>query len=311
MKRRCNSRGVSLVEIIISLVIFVTAVMPLSGFFVNMARVNSDSKIRAQANALAMEEMEKLKFGTLPTDLKYPVYTEGNNDSALKKMTLPISAKYNELLKSNASMEVSMELLKDAGAYSKDIYAIDSEGAFATNDEMENIIFIEDGKIYWFLSNGNKVEHLIGTTSELVVKDDSMDIYNLDGGITSLVANMGFDTTSQETSKNIMVYYFYSGTDVKNINVSNDSSKGANFYFSRTANSKSDPLVDVLESESLISSYQNLEALEEISDIADSIQSGGSAENSPKNWIYKIVVKITDKTGDDIIRLQGFRKVVM
>ena len=60
-----SNKGLTLVELIVSLAILGIIIAPLSSFFVNTVKVNKDSENQMIANQLAQKYMEQLKFSDI------------------------------------------------------------------------------------------------------------------------------------------------------------------------------------------------------------------------------------------------------
>ncbi|CAH2214669.1 PilW family protein [Tepidibacter aestuarii] len=111
---KCN-KGLTLVELVVSLALLGIIIAPLSSFFVNTIKVNKNSENQMIANQLAQKYMEQLKFsknivftdeeGELMEDKDYPnfritqIVQEYEQNKKLVKITIKVKKKnsYNEV----------------------------------------------------------------------------------------------------------------------------------------------------------------------------------------------------------------------
>lgn len=302
MKKSKLKKGITLIEIIISMTIFVTVVIQISAFFVTSSKVNRDSKIKEQATRLAQEKMEELKFSSIPPDLQLPQYEEVNKDKAKVEKLYEIPNEYDSLKKSKASMKIYMELLKDkSGNYDAKKYKIEEESGGVTGVKPAVVVFLKDNEGNYAKTKGfnNTVSNFSGDI-EFSEKNGKILVEN------SEILDLNSITNGE---KNIFIYYNFEKADKKMIlDFQSLNQNDLKIYLVNSINSSFKLQTEIKNGFTTI--YENIMYYgdsQKSNEIIEELES--QKLNEPQFWIYKVSVEILDEKNKSLVKIQGFRKV--
>ncbi|MFZ5353576.1 MAG: type IV pilus modification PilV family protein [Bacillota bacterium] len=289
-----NNKGVSLIELVVSLAILMMVILPFSGLFLDSVKMNSSAKNRQIATQYAQQCMEYLKGidkSTFIADIK------NYNDSSIP-LPLPaapagfsavaIPAAYNSYAVPSGTadavsdyeliFELEKPLLNNQPNPNKmSIYKVDNGAADLVVDSMNYYSFYN---IACTINSLNSVNILITNTST------GSTVLNENIPITNPNANSTFD----------IKLITFSSTDVT-MDIENNHSSAARIFHFKGVNSSS--IVDINTLLGSVYTYSN---------IFDS-----SNQPADSNRVYSILIKVSKSDIYDetkkIYELTGLRKI--
>ena len=108
---KCN-KGLTLVELVVSLAILGIIMAPLSSFFVNTIKINKSSENQMIANQLAQKYMEQLKFSHIIelTDEEEPIEDTDYPNFEITKQV--VAYKVDEHKENNKLVKITIKVKK-------------------------------------------------------------------------------------------------------------------------------------------------------------------------------------------------------
>ncbi|MCT4509435.1 MAG: type II secretion system GspH family protein [Tepidibacter sp.] len=271
---KCN-KGLTLVELIVSLAILGIIMTPLASFFINTIRINKNSENRLEANQIAQRYMEEAKFGkTLYSQGKIKEGTINKTDKEFKiKIEIEKHSKY-EIDKDMKSEENQDTLITDH--------------AQIEIDKQENIQ--SDTIIFKATDVGNKSENI---SDDGRVTIDIKKILNnkitidFNEKYTKTVTNIDL----KKDDINIKINCNGNRSPI-NLEVSTLNDVKTNIYVVKSETSKNKIKLNTLKGK--VRLYNNIY--------------DNTVSKKEDSWIYKITVNIS-KNDKELAKLVGYKNI--
>lgn len=271
---KCN-KGLTLVELVVSLAILGIIMAPLSSFFVNTIKINKNSEDRLTANQIAQKYMEEAKFTKLPSE---ETITKTDEDF---KTTIEIEK--------HTDYEIDKEMKKKVNEDEKNK---DKNNSITYHTEIE--IDKEDtqsDKVTFKATDSGNQDELISNDQEIKIdikKDHNNKItVKFNEKYTKTVTNIDLNNHDINIKINCNGNRFPIKLDVSTLN--NVKTK---IYVVKSEATKNK--IKLNTSEGNVRLYNN---------IYDK-----SVRKKEDSWIYKINVTVT-KNGKELAKLVGYKNI--
>lgn len=273
-----DNRGLTLIEILVSLAILGIIAVPISSFFVNTIRINKNSEDKMIANQLAQKYMEQVKFEEatttsddelIGTEGEFKIYKTVSKDLEEGK-----SYSINKGNQLNSSMNYHIKLEVDTDEY---------------NNTKDKVVFKESN--IGDITEGNIDNNYTARIRIEKISSGEIKIYFNDNPNYRYVNNIDL---SEDINHNDPINIEISSKGKKNINIEVDSIEDTKTNIYIVKSKKSENEIDIKTMRGRIYSYENIY--------------DNSVEKSENSWVYKIIVTVKKKE-EELVKLIGLKKI--
>lgn len=271
---KCN-KGLTLVELIVSLAILGIIMTPLASFFVNTIRINKNSENRLEANQIAQRYMEEAKFGKT-------LYSQGK---IIEGTIIKTDKGYETKIKieKHLKYEIDKEMDGDTDHDRPTTYHSQIEIDKQENTQSDKVIFKDTDM-------GNQSENI--NDDELVKIDIIKDTNNkitiqFNEKYTKTVTGIDLNNTDINLKINCK-----GNKSPINLKISTLNDVKTNIYVVKSETTKNKIKLNTLEGK--VRLYNN---------IYDK-----SVSKNEESWIYKITVNVT-KNNKELAKLVGYKNI--
>lgn len=267
--RMRDSKGLTLIEVIVSVAILGIIIVPLSSLFTHSIKINLNSKDRMTANHVAQQYMEELKFSS-NTVIGSQTITDPDTGFV-------VETKVEPFMSSTYSTDIGQE---DTNSYSATIVLEGEREGYLNIDNRE--IDFSDTDTMTLTVDSSRLDYVITPTEGSNIRTGSIGI-------------------SQEGSKNLKV--LCKGRTRLNMKVVNKESQAVNFYIvkgkKQNSNAIGENIVKLDVESGKINSYYN---------IYDSSVLTEEQRNGNTQRLYKATVTVK-KDDKELISIWSLRSV--
>ncbi|WP_099190675.1 PilW family protein [Tepidibacter mesophilus] len=279
-----SNKGLTLVELIVSLAILGIIIVPLSTFFVNTIKINKDSEDRLKANQLAEKYIEKTKFSDsiVHENNKLTINTSDNG------FTIDTTAQHNDSVVTYKKDEGDFVVYKKVETLKHKIKEEDkSEERSITyhgemkiekdNDTQDKIVFEDNTEEYIEENETIKIDVQKYSDTEITIafNNKKKTVNNID-----------------LSNEDINIKLNCNGNKKINLQVSSLNEPKTNIYIINSKDSNNEMIIEKSIGKVYIHKniYDNTVAKEE------------------NNWVYKITITV-QKNNREITKLVALKKI--
>lgn len=272
---KCN-KGLTLVELVVSLAILGIIIAPLSSFFVNTIRINKNSEDRLTANQIAQKYMEEAKFGKKSPSTGTITKTDQDFKTQIK-------------IEQQSKYKIDKEMKKEVSEGEKNK---DKNNSITYHAEIEiDKDDTQSDKVTFKATDSGNQDELISNDQEIKIdikKDhDNKITIKLNKKYTKTVTNIDLD------NNNINIKIKCNGNRSPiNLDVSTLNNPKTNIYIVKSKTTKNKIKLNTTQGK--VRLYNN---------IYDE-----SVSRDEESWIYKITVTVT-KNGKELAKLVGYKNI--
>lgn len=281
---KCN-KGLTLVELVVSLAILGIIITPLSSFFVNTIKVNKNSEDRLKANQLAEKYMEKTKFSDII------VYE--NNQLTINKsdndFIIYTTAQHNESSVTYKKDEGDFTVYKKVETLKQKVKEEDKEEDKYKIDKGEERLITYHGEIK--IEKDNDIQDTIvfeddfeDNKDEYIKNDGTITINIQKNTETSIIIDINdkkktvnlIDDTTNEIKDDINIKLNCKGDKKINLQVSSLNEPKTNVYIINSKDSNNQ--INIQKSIGKVYVHKNIY--------------DNTVAKEENNWVYKITITV-------------------
>lgn len=288
-----SNKGLTLVELIVSLAILGIIIMPLSTFFVNTIKINKNSEDRLKANQLAEKYIEKTKFSDsiVHENNKLTINTSDND------FTIDTTAQHNDSVVTYKKDEGDFVVYKKVETLKQKIKEEDKEKDKYKIDKSEERSITYHGEMKIEKDNDTQDKIVFEDNTEEYIEENEtikIDVQKYSDTEITIAFNNKKKTVNNIdlSNEDINIKLNCNGNKKINLQVSSLNEPETNVYIINSKDSNNEMIIEKSIGKVYIHKniYDNTVAKKE------------------NNWVYKITIKV-QKNNKEITKLVALKKI--